>query len=250
MVFIARAVAPMLPGCDGPTNTIRILSNTQISPIMRQNYCMRNKMGKKESPHLSLVVLLSGHGSTLQAIIDAIQTHRLQAHIKAVISDKADVYGLKRATQANIPSTIVPRLASEARKQYDQKLLQAITNTQPDLVILAGFMRILGPELVAAFTGKMLNIHPSLLPKYPGLDTHARALANGDTKHGSSVHFVTNELDGGPLLAQVQCPILPNDTPETLEQRGQTLRTSTLSTSNPMVCRKTSAINTWGCYVG
>ncbi|MTB65984.1 phosphoribosylglycinamide formyltransferase [Providencia sp. wls1943] len=167
----------------------------------------------------NIVVLISGSGSNLQSIIDACQRHEIDGQIVAVISNKSDAYGLVRAQEAGIPALCVSSKAFTDRQAYDAVLLDTIEQYQPDLVVLAGFMRILTPEFVKHFTGKMLNIHPSLLPKYPGLHTHRRALENGDSEHGTSVHFVTEELDGGPIILQGYVPILPQDTEDDLVER-------------------------------
>lgn len=167
----------------------------------------------------NIVVLISGSGSNLQSMIDACQRHEIDGQIVAVISNKSDAYGLVRAQEAGIPALCVSSKAFTDRQAYDAALLDAIEQYQPDLVVLAGFMRILTPEFVKHFTGKMLNIHPSLLPKYPGLHTHRRALENGDSEHGTSVHFVTEELDGGPIILQGHVPVLPQDTEDDLVER-------------------------------
>ena len=180
-------------------------------------------MKKKETCKLKLLVLLSGNGSTLQAIINAIDSGQLDAEITAVISDQAHAYGLKRASAAHIKTQVIARDTDENRADYNHKLLEALQQQEADLIVLAGFMRILGPNIVSAYEGHIINIHPALLPKYPGLDTHTRALESGDTQHGSSIHFVTNTLDGGPLIAQAACPILATDTTTTLEDRVKKL---------------------------
>ena len=167
----------------------------------------------------NIVVLISGSGSNLQSIIDACQRNEIDGQIVAVVSNKSDAYGLVRAQEAGIPALCVSSKAFADRQAYDAALLEAIEQYQPDLVVLAGFMRILTPEFVKRFTGKMLNIHPSLLPKYPGLHTHRRALENGDKEHGTSVHFVTEELDGGPIILQGHVPVLPQDTEDDLVER-------------------------------
>ncbi|HNN86863.1 MAG: phosphoribosylglycinamide formyltransferase [Pseudomonadales bacterium] len=166
-----------------------------------------------------IVVLISGSGSNLQALINAEQQGTVNAHIVGVISNKPDVYGLQRAAKANIPTAVLSHKAFSAREDYDAALLALVQQYQPDLVVLAGFMRILTPAFVAPLYGKLMNIHPSLLPKYPGLHTHQRALDAGDTKAGATVHFVSPELDGGPIILQTSVPVLTNDTAETLAQR-------------------------------
>ena len=166
-----------------------------------------------------LVVLISGSGSNLQAIIDACNSGEINANIAAVISNKADAYGLERAKQAGIATAVLSHKDFDSREAYDAQLMNVIDTFAPNLVVLAGFMRILTPSLVQKFKGKMLNIHPSLLPKYQGLNTHQRAIDAGDSVHGVSVHFVTEELDGGPVIVQAKVDILPNDTADTLAQR-------------------------------
>ena len=167
---------------------------------------------------LPLVVLISGSGSNLQSIIDA-ATSDLPVEIKAVISNKAEAYGLERARTAGIETRVLDHKEFPDRDSYDRALGDLIEEYQPGLVILAGFMRILTPALVNRFHGRMFNIHPSLLPKYRGLHTHQRALEAGDKTHGATVHFVTEELDGGPLIIQAQVPILEQDDPDTLAAR-------------------------------
>jgi phosphoribosylglycinamide formyltransferase-1 len=166
-----------------------------------------------------LVVLISGSGSNLQAIIDAVGTGQIKAEISAVISNRADAYGLVRAQNAGIQTLVLDHKQFPSREAYDLELMQKIEGFTPDLVVLAGFMRILTSELVQKFTGKMLNIHPSLLPKYQGLNTHQRAIDANDQEHGASVHFVTEELDGGPVALQARVKILPNDTAQSLAAR-------------------------------
>ncbi|AXV64947.1 MULTISPECIES: phosphoribosylglycinamide formyltransferase [Pseudoalteromonas] len=166
-----------------------------------------------------LVVLISGSGSNLQAIIDACGRGEINADIAAVISNKADAYGLERAKNAGIQTRVLSHKDFDSREAYDAELMDIIDSFEPNLVVLAGFMRILTPNLVQKFKGKMLNIHPSLLPKYQGLNTHQRAIDAKDDVHGVSVHFVTEELDGGPVVLQAKVPVLENDTAETLAQR-------------------------------
>lgn len=149
-----------------------------------------------------IVVLISGNGSNLQAIIDRIQMEKCPAVVKAVISNKENAYGLERAKQAGLETGVLDHFHYETREAFDQALIQCIDQYQPDLVVLAGFMRVLTTAFVNHYLGRLINIHPSLLPKYPGLNTHQRALEAGDKTHGCSVHFVTPELDGGPLIAQ------------------------------------------------
>ena len=172
-----------------------------------------------QSSGLNIVVLISGSGSNLQAIIDAIATQQLQANIQAVISNRPGVKGLQRAQAANIPALTLDHKEFASREAFDQKLMQTIDQYQPDLIILAGFMRILTDELVEHYNGRMLNIHPSLLPEFKGLNTHQRALQAGVKQHGVSVHYVSNELDGGPLVLQAVIDVTESDTAESLQQR-------------------------------
>lgn len=163
------------------------------------------------------VILISGSGSNLQSFIDRL--HPEQANIVAVISNRADAFGLQRAARAGIPTAILSHRDFADRASYDRALAELIDSHQPELVILAGFMRILTSEFVAHYAGRLLNIHPSLLPKYTGLHTHQRALEAGDTEHGATVHFVTEELDGGPAIMQSHVPVMPGDSAETLAER-------------------------------
>ena len=167
----------------------------------------------------SIVVLVSGNGSNLQAIIDACEQGKIPAKITAVISNKAQAYGLQRAKTAGIPAVVVDHTAYLTREAYDQQLLAQISKFAPDLIVLAGFMRILSREFVEHFQGQILNIHPSLLPKYKGLHTHQRAIDAGDREHGASVHFVTANLDDGPVILQSKVPIFENQDAEELTQR-------------------------------
>ncbi|WP_105190770.1 phosphoribosylglycinamide formyltransferase [Pseudoalteromonas sp. T1lg48] len=166
-----------------------------------------------------LVVLISGSGSNLQAIIDAVAAGTVPAEICAVISNKADAFGLERAKKAGIEAKVLDHKAFASREEYDVALGELIDSFSPDCVVLAGFMRILTAGLVQKFKGKMLNIHPSLLPKYQGLNTHQRALDANDKVHGVSVHFVTEELDGGPVIVQAQVAIESDDTAQSLAQK-------------------------------
>ena len=168
---------------------------------------------------LPVVVLISGSGSNLQALIDGAENGTLPIEIKAVISNKEDAYGLIRAEKAHIETQVLDHKNYPDRESYDLALADLIEGYQPGLVILAGFMRILTPDLVNRFAGKMLNIHPSLLPKYRGLHTHKRALEAGDRMHGASVHFVTEELDGGPVVLQALVPVEASDDEESLAAR-------------------------------
>ena len=168
---------------------------------------------------LPVVVLISGRGSNLQSIIDAIASSELPVDIRAVISNRPNAAGLQRATQAGIATEIIDHTSYEDRATFDQALQTCIDRYQPALVVLAGFMRILTPGFVAHYQGRLLNIHPSLLPEFPGLNTHQRVLAAGNREHGASVHFVTDAMDGGPVVLQARLAIQDHDTAETLAAR-------------------------------
>lgn len=170
---------------------------------------------------LPLVVLISGTGTNLQAIIDAIRNNGLPAEVRAVISNRASARGLERARSAGIATEVLEHRGYPDRAGYDQALTECIDRYRPGLVVLAGFMRILTPEFVRHYDGRILNIHPSLLPDFPGLHTHDRALAAGVTEHGVSVHFVTEQLDGGPVIIQARVDVRPDDDAETLARRVQ-----------------------------
>lgn len=163
-----------------------------------------------------LVVLVSGGGSNLQSIIDACANQSVNATISAVISNNPNAGGLERAARGNIPNIALDHRAFDSRETFDQALSELIDSFTPDLVILAGFMRILTPEFVDHYLGKMMNIHPSLLPAYPGLHTHRRAIEAGESKAGATVHFVTPELDGGPAIIQAQVAISATETEDSL----------------------------------
>ena len=168
-----------------------------------------------------LAVLISGTGSNLQAIVDAIDAGELPARISLVLSNKAGAAGLARAERAGVPAPAIDHRGFPDRASFDQAMIERIDAHGADTVVLAGFMRILSPGFVRHYQGRLINIHPSLLPKYPGLNTHARALEAGDREHGCSLHFVTDELDGGPLIAQARFPVAANDTAETLSEKVQ-----------------------------
>lgn len=170
----------------------------------------------------SIVVLISGNGTNLQAIIDACETSIHGGKVTAVFSNKATAYGLERAKKAGAAAVFVDPKAFETRDAFDADLMKQIDEYKPDLVILAGYMRILSNEFVRHYMGRMINLHPSLLPKYPGLNTYQRAIHAGDEEHGTSVHFVTEQLDGGPVILQAKVPIFDEDTVETLTNRVQT----------------------------
>ena len=166
-----------------------------------------------------LVILVSGGGSNLQSLIDGCLNGDINATVSAVISNNPDAGGLERAAKASIPNVAIDHRAFDSRESFDTALSQLIDSFNPDLVILAGFMRILTPGFVDHFLGRMMNIHPSLLPAYPGLHTHKRAIEAGDKKAGATVHFVTPELDGGPSIVQAQVAIESSDDEATLASK-------------------------------
>lgn len=170
---------------------------------------------------LPVVVLISGSGSNLQAFIDGQARGELPIDIRAVISNRADAYGLERARAAGIPGEVLSHRGFDDRASYDRALAEVIDRHEPGLVILAGFMRILSDAFVTHYLGRLINIHPSLLPDFRGLHTHERALESAVQVHGCSVHFVIPELDAGPLIVQAEVPVWPDDTPETLARRVQ-----------------------------
>ncbi|EJI1391053.1 phosphoribosylglycinamide formyltransferase [Vibrio parahaemolyticus] len=170
----------------------------------------------------NIVVLISGNGSNLQAILEACEANMPNAQVAAVFSNKADAYGLERAKQFDVNGHFVDPKAFESREDFDAELMKQIDEYQPDVIVLAGYMRILSSAFVSHYLGKMINIHPSLLPKYPGLHTHQRAIDARDKEHGTSVHFVTEELDGGPVVLQAKVPVFEDDDADALAARVQT----------------------------
>lgn len=167
----------------------------------------------------NIVILISGGGSNMAAIVRACASEAWPARIAAVISNKADAGGLAFAAAQGIPTAVVSNKDYATREAFDAALRATIDEFAPDLVVLAGFMRILTAPFVEHYAGRMVNIHPSLLPKYPGLHTHRQALAAGDVKHGATVHIVTAQLDHGPMLGQAEIDVLPGDTEDTLAAR-------------------------------
>jgi phosphoribosylglycinamide formyltransferase-1 len=167
----------------------------------------------------NIVILISGRGSNMEAIVSAARAERWPARIAAVISNRADAAGLAYAAERGIATAVVANKDYASRAEFDAALQAVLDRFEPDLVVLAGFMRILTEAFVAHYAGRMLNIHPSLLPLFPGLATHAQALAAGVQQHGATVHFVTAELDHGPMVLQASVPVLPDDTVETLSAR-------------------------------
>ena len=163
------------------------------------------------------VVLISGNGSNLQSIID--KANSIDLTISCVISNKTDAFGLKRAAKVGIPFKAIDETLFDSKLGFDQKLIKVVENYQPEVIILAGYMRILSADFIAKYFGKILNIHPSLLPKFKGLNTHQRAIDALEKKHGASVHFVTEELDGGPVIAQDFVRIDSTDNAQTLAKK-------------------------------
>ena len=168
-------------------------------------------------------ILISGSGTNLQAFIDRQAAGRLAFDIAVVFSNRADAFGLSRADKAGVPSRTLAHTTFDSREAFDRAVAAELAPFEPDLLILAGFMRILSPWFVRRYEGRILNIHPALLPLYPGLDTHRRVLEAGDRQHGSTVHFVTEELDGGPPVLAGRISVRPDDTPETLMTRIQSV---------------------------
>ncbi|MBM7457080.1 phosphoribosylglycinamide formyltransferase-1 [Oceanisphaera litoralis] len=168
-----------------------------------------------------IVVLISGSGSNLQALLDQAAAGQLGGDVVAVVSNKAEAYGLERARLAGVATAVLSNKDYADRDSFDAALMALIDGHEPDLVVLAGFMRILTPGFVRHYAGRMLNIHPSLLPRYQGLHTHRRAIEAGDAEHGCSVHFVTEELDGGPVVLQARVPIFAGDDEATIAARVQ-----------------------------
>lgn len=166
-----------------------------------------------------IAVLISGEGTNLQALIDAVAARRVAGEIALVVSNRAAARGLERARAAGIPTECLPAQRGSERAVYDRALGDVLDRYAPDLIVLAGFMRILTPELVARFSGRLLNLHPSLLPKYPGLDTHRLVLENEDPVHGATVHFVTADLDAGPAVIQYRIAVRPGEPIESLVAR-------------------------------
>jgi phosphoribosylglycinamide formyltransferase-1 len=167
----------------------------------------------------NIVILISGRGSNMEAIVRALEAGKWPARIAAVVSNKADAKGLLYAQEHGIPTAVVPSKDFANRADFDAALQQVVDSFAPDLVVLAGFMRILTAPFVEHYAGRMLNIHPSLLPLFPGLATHQQALDAGVLEHGATVHFVTAELDHGPIVVQARIPVLPGDTPDMLAAR-------------------------------
>ena len=174
---------------------------------------------QKSRQKLRVVVLISGSGSNLQALIDGMQAGTLPIEIVAVVSNREDAYGLERARNVNIVAHALSHTSFNSRDEFDHSLAELIQPFEPDLIVLAGFMRILTAKFVDQFENKLINIHPSLLPKFTGVNTHQRAIDAGEIYHGASVHFVTAELDAGPVIIQGKAKLNTNETAESLQQR-------------------------------
>jgi phosphoribosylglycinamide formyltransferase-1 len=172
-----------------------------------------------ETRRQPIVILISGRGSNMRALIERSQAADAAYRVASVISDRTDAGGLEAAAQLGVEARALPRATGSERADYDRLLAATISGYSPALIVLAGFMRILSAEFVARFAGRILNIHPSLLPKYAGLHTHRRVLEAREAEHGVTVHFVTAELDGGPPVLQARVPVLPGDTEATLSER-------------------------------
>jgi phosphoribosylglycinamide formyltransferase 1 len=170
---------------------------------------------------LPIAVLISGRGTNMRVIAERAAAGTLPVDVRVVISDQPAAEGLKTAAALNIATRVLEPREFADRPSYDQALVQTLEEYRPKLIVLAGFMRILTPHFIGAFAGRILNVHPSLLPKYRGLHTHRRVLEAGEALHGVSVHFVTEELDGGPVVLQTEVPILPGDSEQTLSARVQ-----------------------------
>jgi len=171
------------------------------------------------SSNASIVILISGRGSNMVSIVEAIKAENLPITVSAVISNRPNAPGVEFAKQENIPTAVINHQEFESRETFDQALAAEIDTYSPNLVVLAGFMRILTTEFVEHFANRLVNIHPALLPKFKGLNTHQRAIDAGETEHGASVHIVTPELDDGPVVMQARVPVLAGDTEETLAAR-------------------------------
>ena len=179
------------------------------------------RAGPRRARHAA--ILISGSGTNLQAFVDAVADGSLDLEIACVLSNRADAFGLERASHAGVETRCVDHRDYADRTAFDRAMAKTLEPFAPGLLVLAGFMRILSPWFVDHFRGRILNIHPALLPAYPGLDTHRRALAAGETLHGSTVHFVTEELDGGPRILQGRLPVRADDSPESLQRRVQAI---------------------------
>tara|TARA_E500000178_G_C16884209_1_gene690460 strand:- start:430 stop:1035 length:606 start_codon:yes stop_codon:yes gene_type:complete len=170
-----------------------------------------------------IAVLISGNGSNLEALIDACKKNVINGSVEIIISNNPDAYGIERAKNHLINYKIIDNNRFKTREDFDRALVEELQDSNPDLIVLAGFMRILTPVMIEAFKNKIINIHPSLLPKYPGLDTHNSVIKNGDLKHGVTIHYVNEVLDGGQIIAQGEISVNANETSEELKTRIHTI---------------------------
>jgi len=170
-----------------------------------------------------IAVLISGNGSNLEALIDACKKNLINGSVEIIISNNPDAYGIERAKNHLINYKIIDNNRFKTREDFDRALVEELQDSNPDLIVLAGFMRILTPVMIEAFKNKIINIHPSLLPKYPGLDTHNSVIKNGDLKHGVTIHYVNEVLDGGQIIAQGEISVNANETSEELKTRIHTI---------------------------
>ena len=184
-----------------------------------------------------IVVLISGNGSNLQAIVDSCESGNIDGEITNVISNKSNAYGLKRAIKANIPTKIIDDTSFNSREEFDKALFNYLLDVDADLIVLAGFMKILNKKTTDHFYGKIINIHPSLLPKYPGLNTHTKVIENKDVYHGISIHYVSSELDAGPIIAQGKITVKVNESLERLEDRIHKLEHITYPKIIDLICK-------------
>ena len=166
-----------------------------------------------------IAVLISGNGSNLEALINACKKNLINGSVEIIISNNPDAYGIQRAKNHLINYKIIDNNRFKTREDFDRALVEELQDSNPDLIVLAGFMRILTPVMIEAFKNKIINIHPSLLPKYPGLDTHNSVIKNGDLKHGVTIHYVNEVLDGGQIIAQGEISVNENETSEELRTR-------------------------------
>jgi len=197
----------------------RLLCDHVAAQQYRRPFLVRIAIAGTMRAMKNIVILISGRGSNMEAVVRAAQAEQWPARIAAVISNRADAQGLVFAAEHGIATAVVANKDYASREQFDAALQAVIDGFAPDLVVLAGFMRILTPPFVEHYAGRMLNIHPSLLPLFPGMATHRQALDAGVTEHGATVHFVTAELDHGPAVASATVPVLPDDTEESLSAR-------------------------------
>jgi len=190
------------------------------------------------SEHLKAAVLISGTGSNLKALIDAVATTELPLNIVQVVSNRADAAGIGHATSTGIPVSVISHSDFPDRRTHDEAVAKVLEDSQAELIVLAGYMRILSEEFTTAYSGRMINLHPSLLPKYKGLDTYNRVLASGDSETGASIHFVTAGLDSGPVISQITIPVLAGDNAETLKDRLGPLEHILLTATVRLFCNR------------